>query len=761
MSDHSVDERLAVVDIPSNVLHYVLAPGGTGPLETMTREQVRAGGGGQPHDCQVTSFELRDGMSELGGLDVQFIVSAGASIASGSGGEGRTPDPVVGALLGQPVMFAWVCGTEQNRHHRYFHGIVVNIGETGGDARATLYRAMVVPRVWRMTLGVKSRIFQKKSTVDIIKQVLSDDYDLQDSTDADFAGLTETYEPRQYCVQYRETDFDFLSRLMEEDGIAYFFDHTEERDVMHFVDAKTVHHPCLPFDAVVVQQPDPSANAGPGLGAGATEETVARFYFSHTVAPGQVMVRDYDFENSEQKPSGTAQGICRGEPTVYEYPGRFLTDDQGSRYALIRQEELDARTQVAHGESTVRSLAAGRTFEVVDHARESFRQVYLCTAVTHVGTDEGVVDGEGRPLGAGGATYENSLECIPVTTQFRPPRVRPKPVIVGVQTARVVGPPDEEIHTDEFMRIQVKFHWDLDENENEDASCWIRIVQPSADSGFGTSYIPRVGTEVLVEFEEGDPDRPIINGALYNDRHMPALDLPGKKMQTGVKSNSTPGGGGNNEILMDDTKDKEQLSINAQYDMSTTVGHDQSLAVTNNRSSNIDVDDAETVGSNQTVDIGTDQTISIGSNQSLSVGADQSETVGANQTVDIGSNQTITVGADQSITVGANLAASVGGNEEVSIGGDETATVGGARSVTIGADDTLSAGANLKIDAGANIEQNAGADLKLTSGAATEISAGSKITISAGGSSIEIGPDGIKITSGAIITVTGSTIKLN
>ncbi|MCP5069584.1 MAG: type VI secretion system tip protein VgrG [bacterium] len=759
MSGHS---RIAIVDIPSNRVAYAFIPGGVGPLEMLTREAGRlvamssdSSGNAVERDAyQVTRFELRDTLSDLGGLEVEFLVSDSQEDSSGGGGP-RTADPVVDTLLGQPVLFAWACGTEEERSWRYHHGIVTALGEIGGDVGAAIYRATVMPRVWRTTLRANCRIFQGDSTLDIIKTVLGE-HDLEESTDAVFEGCQTKYPDRLYCVQYRESDFDFISRLMEEEGIAYAFDHTEERDVIRFYDNKSDHVPCQPYDAVTVLQPQEDA-AEPVTGD-AHEETVDRLNFNHAVLPGRVRLRDYEFENSQKKPSGTASGLCEEEPEVYDYPGGFQQDTDGKRYANVRQEEIDVLSQVAHGESNFRSLTAGKTFKIVDHPRDSLRQVYLCTSATHTGTDEGVVDAEGRVVGHGGTTFENSFECIPAKVQYRPARVRPKPVIVGVQTARVVGPENEEIYSDKFMRVRVKFHWDLDPEEHEEASGWIRVVQPWADSGFGTCIIPRVGTEVLVEFEEGDPDRPIINGALYNDQHLPAVELPKCQMQSGFKSQSTPGGGGSNEMTMDDTKGKEKVTIHAQYDMSTTVEHDDTqTVVSGNRTSAV-----QTGTSSDTVKGDTSYTVESG-NRTLTVAAGtNSETVqgDSSHTVQAGSRSVSVTGGDYSATA----------SDAVSLHGQSTGVqiTGNSAGVTVDGD-----GAGVVITGDPNFDANGTSTIKLSSPdidiGDTKIKIhGTEIELSTPGGSIKIDSAGVTITGNIINSsatgiheITGATVKIN
>ncbi len=312
--------------------------------------------------------------------------------------------------------------------------------------------------------------------------------------------------------------------------------------------------------------------------------------------------------------------------------------------------------------------------------------------------------------------------------QFRPRRTTSKPFVQGPQTAMVVGPAGDEIYTDEFGRVKVQFHWDRLGQNDENSSCWIRVSQPWAGKGWGGVSTPRIGQEVIVDFLEGDPDQPIITGRVYNAESQPPFGFPAGAVVSGVKS-QTHKGAGYNEMSMDDTAGKEKITIHGQYNMNTTVEHDQTDKINNNRTTNVAVDDTESVGSNQKIDIGVDRSLSVGSNDTISVGAKQDVSVGANQTV--------TVGADRSISVTAN--------------------------------DEINAGANMKHAATANCDLSAGVDLsavggvnvKISGGVMVDVAAGVSIKLSAAGSSIEIGPAGVTITSPALVTVMGSTIKLN
>jgi type VI secretion system secreted protein VgrG len=381
----------------------------------------------------------------------------------------------------------------------------------------------------------------------------------------------------------------------------------------------------------------------------------------------------------------------------------------------------------------------------------------------------------------------------------------PKPSVQGCQTALVVGPAGEEIYTDKYGRVKVQFHWDRKGANNENSSCWVRVSYPWAGKAWGGIHIPRIGQEVIVDFLEGDPDQPIVVGRVYNAERMPPWDLPGKKVISGYKSDSTKGSGGYNEISMDDTKGTELINIHAQYDQHKTilhdevvsVGHDRTETVGNNETITIGNNRTEKVGNNETITIGVNRTENVGSNETITIGANRTENVGANESitvaltrtrnvginemVNIGAAQEITVGGLQTITVGAARAVSVGASQTVSVGASQTETVGSSQTVnigstlaeTIGSDRTVNVGGNDSVTISSKLTESVGSDQsttvggnrttsvssddKLSVGSNLTISAGSQITLETGQAKIVMKSDGTINISGMSITINGST----
>ncbi|MEO7650658.1 MAG: type VI secretion system tip protein TssI/VgrG [Bryobacteraceae bacterium] len=461
---------------------------------------------------------------------------------------------------------------------RYWDGFVSRFSQGARNARFVSYRAEVVPWLWFLTRTFDCRIFQHKNVPDIIQQIFKDlgfqDFELR---------LFGNFEPRDYCVQYRESDFNFVSRLMEEEGIFYYFVHEDGKHTMVLTNDPAGSKPCP-------NQPAVRFLAKDGV---QEEDLIFDWRAEMEFRPASYSMTDYNFET----PS-TALLVSvprRGPYDVYDYPGEYQKRPRGEGLARVRMQEQESRGIVAHGAGDCRSFTTGFTFDLAGHY-SSADGTYLITSIRHDARQE---DYETVTAGERSAesevSYRNSFECIPYAVPFRPQRVTAQPYVQGCQTAVVVGPAGEEIHTDKYGRVKVQFFWDREGKKNENSSVWVRVSHPWAGKGWGAVAIPRIGQEVVVDFLEGNPDQPIIIGRVYNAEQMPPNGLPSAGMVSGIKSNSTPGGGGYNEMSMDDTKGKEKVTIHAQYDMSTTVEHDDTQTVHNNRAITVDGTQTETV----------------------------------------------------------------------------------------------------------------------------------------------------------------------
>jgi len=452
---------------------------------------------------------------------------------------------------------------------RVIHGLVSEVHQTGDSRRLGLYQATLVPWFWLLTQRKNCRIFQEKSVPEIVKAVFSDARML------DFTDQTkESYPKREYCVQYRESDFNFVSRLLEEAGIGYYFQH----------EAKC--HRLILFDhnESTLENPQQTAMY---IGSRDIERpgNVWTWSEARAIRTGAFALKDYNFE----QPS-TDLGVTTTTPDAigknsaleaYDYPGRYQAIDEGTTLVRTQMQSSDVASYTIQGDSDCALFAPGTHFKLAGHPRADFNRDYLLTSVDH-DLDQTLTPGEAREN-----PYSNVVSCIPKSLAYSPDRSAIKPTIHGVQTAVVVGPAGKEIHVDRFGRVKLKFHWDRDDKRDDTSSCWVRVSQPWAGKSWGGMAIPRVGQEVIVDFLEGDPDRPIITGRVYNAEQMPPYPLPDAANVTGIKSNSTPGGGGFNEIKLDDTKGQELLGMHAQHDMSTEVLNDQTLTVHKNRTEHV------------------------------------------------------------------------------------------------------------------------------------------------------------------------------
>jgi len=506
-------------------------------------------------------------------------------------------------LLGQSVT-AQIQFHPKEPKKRYLNGICCRVSEVGQDSEFTTYHLEIVPKFWLASRKAQSRIFQQMSVPDILKKVL-------DGYDAAFE-LQGTFEKRDYCVQYRETDFNFACRLMEEEGIYFFFKHSDGSHKLVVANTPQSHS----------DVPDGSKQIYETVtGGNRPEDRIYDWHKLQELRSGKYLLWDHTFElpHKHLEAEKTIQdSVSVGKVThklkvggndnleLYDYPGEYAQRFDGvnpgggdqaadlqkifqdnKRTVGLRMEEEAAASIVIQGASTCRQLVSGHKFTLDRHYNADGQ--YVITSVSHSAVFDAF-----RSDSSGDFHYTNQFTCMPFALPFRPARITPKPVIHGTQTAVVVGPPGEEIWPDKYGRIKVQFHWDREGKNNEKSSCWIRVATPWAGKQWGQIIIPRIGQEVVVAFQEGDPDQPIVVGSVWNYEQMPPFKLPESKTQMGMKSRSHKGSG-YNEISIDDTKGKEKITIHGQYDMGTTVEHDQTTTVHNDRTDTINGKHTETI----------------------------------------------------------------------------------------------------------------------------------------------------------------------
>ncbi|MDQ7984956.1 type VI secretion system tip protein TssI/VgrG [Pseudomonas sp. G34] len=668
------------------------------------------------------------------------------------------------ALLGKPMGLAVQLADGSDR---YFHGIVARCSQTAHRGQFASYQVTLKPWLWLLSRTSDCRIFQSKTVPDIVKQVFRD-LGFSDFEDA----LTRSYREWDYCVQYRETSFDFVSRLMEQEGIYYYFRHEQERHVLVLCDAYGAHSTAPGYARVPFYPLDDQMRE---------RDHIHDWHLAHEVQPGSLALNDYDFQRPSARlevRSSIAREHSNADYPLYDYPGEYVQSKDGEQYARNRIEAIQAQYEQIRLKGNARGLGSGHLFSLTDYPRDDQNREYLIVDSEYTITQDLYESGRGSES----FQFDSSLTCIDASQVFRPLPLTVQPIVQGPQTAMVVGPKGEEIWTDQYGRVKVHFYWDRHDQSNENSSCWIRVSQNWAGKNWGSIQIPRIGQEVIVSFLEGDPDRPIITGRVYNAEQTVPYDLPANATQSGTKSRSSKGGtpANFNEIRMEDKKGEEQLFIHAEKnqdievenDETHWVGHDRSKTIDNDETVHVKHDRTETVDNNETITIGVDRSEKVGNNETITIGVNRTEQVGSNETISIGANRTESVGSNETISIGANRTESVGSNETISIGANRTESVGSSERTTIGADRTALITANEYVLIGADLATMAGGneshyvrgernsrvlkDDNLHVGKNFVLKAGDSITLQTGAASIVMKKDGTIVIRGKNISIDGS-----
>ena len=611
--------------------------------------------------------------------------------------------------------------TSNDGTERYFSGIVSSLAV--GSVVEKKYRQYYIEMVpWINLLAFRSdcRVFQETSVPDIIDDVFKglgfNDFSWK---------LQGTYSPREYCVQYRETDLAFVTRLMEEEGIYYFFKHEKDKHTLMLSDYAKAYEK-VGLDSIDV------------IDGTHTDHKISHWRHSYNFCSGAVSHTDYDFQvpatslMAEQQTIVDLPNIEQFEQ--YDYPGTYSDKTTGDSIARKRMESIEATHSLVGANSDYPGLAPGYSFKVGTHTDSiEEKKKYVVSSITHNANE-----GSYRSGDAGTFNYSNQFQCVPEEIVLRPQVTRSKPYISGSQTAVVVGPSSEEIYTDKFGRIKVQFFWDRLGKKDENSSCWIRVAQVWSGKKWGAQFLPRVGQEVLISFMEGDPDRPIVVGSVYNAEQMPAYDLPANKAVSGIKTRSTKSGGTENynELRFEDEKGKELFYIHAEMDEQEVIENDQTASVGN--------DQKITIGNDVTEEIGNDLTQTIKNNKTLSTDGDHAETIGKGLTLSVGEDHTADIGGNQNVTVGEDLTESIGSGRSVDVGEDLTESIGGSHTETVSKDYTVTA-KSITLDASSSITIKTGS---------------AKITMSSSGD-ISISGGSISVKGSSAVTVKGSTVGIN
>ncbi len=575
---------------------------------------------------------------------------------------------------------------------RRVKGVVTwfELGEN--DKNQMLYSMKVCPPLWRTGLRQNFRIFQNEDIESILATIL------KENGVTEWSPLfSEPHPSREFCVQYGETDYDFLCRMAAEEGIFFYEEHAQKSTDQSLVLCDTVRY--LPESFEIPWNPNTRTEV--------STFCISQFRYSAQIRPSSVVTKDYTFKRpgwaGRFDQEGQHQDYQRTQYEVYDYPGRFK-DAHGQNFARWQMDGWRNNAEVARGTSRSPEIWPGRRIVLTGHPQANLNREWQVVASELHGEQPQAVPGRS----GSGTTLNNHFAVIPADRTWRPQPLL-KPLVDGPQSAVVTGPAGEEIFCDEHGRVRVKFNWDRYNPSNQDSSCWIRVAQAWAGTGFGNLAIPRVGQEVIVDFLNGDPDQPIIMGRTYHQENRTPGSLPGTKTQMTIRS-KTYKGSGFNELKFDDATGKEQVYIHAQKNMNTEVLNNRTTDVINNH--------AESIGNNQM--------IAVTNNQIQTVGVNQIETVGSNQIIKVGSVQVETIGLVRALTVGVAYQTTVGGimNTSVAlmqssqIGLHKSLRVGLGYDVKVGNNITFTVGKTKKDDTGQTAIYSAGEHLELCCGKA-------------------------------------------
>jgi type VI secretion system secreted protein VgrG len=605
----------------------------------------------------VRAMSLHEELNATYELDVTAIVS-GAS-------------PEVSDLLGKDCALR----IERRAHQRSVKGFVrhARVRELPEGVEV---RIVIAPLVWALGHNLDSRIYQAKTVPEIVQDL----YDrlLGSRSRQVRSDLTKTYPRHEYIVQFQESDLTFLKRLCEQESIVFFFDHEDEHETLVLVDAtsglENVH------DDGAVRFSDRG---------GVDPESITSATHDQFVGATDVVVGEYNWTRPNSAVRGEQTGRGEGSPTLevydhtsavalYDYGGRAYDANDSASQAQSRAERLDLARQIWRLHGTVVAAAPGRIIELSGCPEGALDQRYLITSVRGSGSaTEGATGG-----------YQSGLECVPLDLPYRPARRTRRPAIPGPLSATVVGPSGEEIHTDEHGRVKVQFHWDRQGQRNEQSSCWLRVQQTWAGPSWGSWFLPRIGMEVVVQFFEGNPDQPFVTGCLYNGDNATPYPLPDEKTKSTIKTNSSPGGGGSNELRFEDKAGSEEVYIHAQKDFNEVVE--------NNHSTHVKANQTNTVDGNQTETVTGDQEMTVHENRTKVIDKDEENTIHQNRTTTVDQNEKETIGGDRTLHVVGNETINVDKERKVVITQKTTQNHDGGREIKVKAFD------NLEVADGAN-----------------------------------------------------------
>ena len=647
-------------------------------------------------------------------------------------------------VVGQPVTLK--IDTEAGVP-RYLNGLITDFGYIGEDEDEEDYHAYTCiarPFMWYLTQNVDSRVFVDKSVLDIANEVLSPfGFPFQ-------VKCQKGYRTRGFCVQYQESSFNFLSRLFEQEGIYYYFTHSDGS------------HELIITDDIGVLEPIPSSTIpyhSRQVAAGTPDTAYIDIWEERdSLKSSQFVKQEYNYKNATipMQSSGSVHDFSSVPMEYYDFYTGFSDVSEAQNYSQVRSEDLKSQTKVITGSGTALTIAPGYTFALSRHPHSSSNAEYTILKANYDFEEAGYTSGD--RIGK----FRISFRVLPKSYQYRPPLKAPKPKVIGTQAATVTGPAGEEVYTNEYGDIKVQFHWDRYGKMDQNSSGWVRVTQGSAGAGYGSINTPRVGEEVLVDFINGDADRPIVLGRLYNSAMSPPWGFPAAAKQSGIKSKSFNSPLANyNELMFNDTAGAEIVNFQAQKDLTSLVKNNETRNVNNDRTTTIGNNETLSVTGERTKSIQKNETVSVSQNRNASVGQDESLAVTQNQSLNVGQSQSISVGKDQSVNVSMNRTRSVGQSEQISVGQSQALMIGQDQSVTVGKNQAFTVGANRNKTVTANEVSNIGGNRQETVTICSIDNVGAaKVTNVGGASMLNVG--GLSMTNviGAETHIVGGAIAL-
>lgn len=642
-------------------------------------------------------------------------------------------------------------------HSRSVFGVVTAADSLGGAHDRLLADLRVEPAFAAMRGNVTSRIFQGQSPLEVLEAVLEPlgDY----ARTWNLGAKMRATEPREYCVQYRESDFDFVSRILEEEGISYVFVHDEAKghEVLTLVYETADCEPVVNVDGSSVMPIEVSR------GEPTEVESISAVWWHNEMVPSGAARQDYDFEDPLhplREAVGGPDAWGRTRRRYAHQQRRYAVDDVAARLQ-DEHEAASLRRDMIYGESRATILEPGRCFELDRHHHPELERAYVVTRVVHEVYCPEALHNSTEALEDAPPRYTNRFESLPTTTPLRPAQETAKPRIMGPQTAIVTGPPSEEIHTDAYGRVRVQFNWDERAVYDDTSCCWLRTAQTLAGPGWGTQFIPRVGMEVLVTFLEGNPDRPLVVGCLYNGDNAPPFELPDNRSQSGIRTRSTPDGTGSNELRFEDAIGAEEIYLHGEKDWNSVVEHDRSATIRN--------DDVLTVERHRTEEVGDKREIHVGGTHTETIDATMSLTVNADRVVTVKDDVIETFESQHTQTVKKKKRINVEDAYEESVKLERSLDAGGALSLSSGAEGTVACEKSLSLSAGKAIEIAAGGELGIATDKAMEQSSKKAFTVDCGDKLtfkakkevvIQCGDAKITMSKSGEIVIKGSDIKV-